>query len=176
MSTLTILVVMIVGEMCNGPPPEIVRSLEAADAAYGSHGMPVKRDKSEDPALTADFWGATLHGGSGRYGFNLERRASLAATTLFALAFGMSSGDCWVSGPSASASVARVDVRPRNCLSGRAINASPAADHALWTGVQRGHVACLSSGHSSRRICAPTPPAIARADPSSLCMHWSCCR
>ena len=82
------LVVMIVGEMYNGPPPEIVRRLEAADAAYGSHGMPVKRDKSEDPALTADFWGATLHGGSGRYGFNLERRASLAATTLFALAFG----------------------------------------------------------------------------------------
>ena len=52
--------------------------------------MPVKRDKSEDPALTADFWEATLHGGSGRYGFNLERRASLAATTLFALAFGVS--------------------------------------------------------------------------------------
>ena len=84
------LVVMIVGEMCDGPPPEIVRRSEAADAAYGSHGMPVKRDKSEDPALTADFWGATLHGGSGRYGFNLERRASLAATTLFALAFGVS--------------------------------------------------------------------------------------
>ena len=84
------LVLMIVGELCDGPPPEIVRRLEAADAAYGSHGMPVKRDKSEDPALAAEFWGATLHGGTGRYGFNLERRASLAATTLFALAFGVS--------------------------------------------------------------------------------------
>ena len=82
---------MIVGEMCNGPPPEIVRRLEAADAAYGSHGMPVKRDKSEDPALTADFWGATLHGGSGRYGFNLERRALPLSGSP-----GMSSGDCWV--------------------------------------------------------------------------------
>ena len=40
--------------------------------------------------MTADFWGATLQGGSGRYGFNLERRASLAATTLFALAFRVS--------------------------------------------------------------------------------------
>ena len=105
------LVLMVVGELCDGPPPEIVRRLEAADAAYGSHGTPVKRDKSEDPALAAEFWGATLHGGTGRYGFNLERRASLAATTLFALAFGVSgtsSGGCWVFGPVASASGGKV--------------------------------------------------------------------
>ena len=155
------LVVMIVGEMCNGPPPEIVRRLQAADAAYGSHGMPVKRDKSEDP----DFWGATLHGGCGRYGFNLERRASLAATTLFSLAFGVSGDELRrLLGIWSCLGFRREGVSVLG-IAFQEINASPSADHALWTGVQRAHVACFS-GHSSRRICAPTPPAIARADPS----------
>ena len=162
------LVLMIVGELCDGPPPEIVRRLEAADAAYGSHGMPVKRDKSEDPALAAEFWGATLHGGTGRYGFNLERRASLAATTLFALAFGVSGDELWRQ--LGVCLLPRLPaggyVRPGSRLPGRAIDASAAADHALGTGVQRAHVARLSLA-APRDGSARRPCDLARADPSS---------
>ena len=163
------LVLVIVGELCDGPPPEIVRRLEAADTAYGSHDMPVTRDKSEDPALAAELWGATLHRGTGRKDTTWKdvrrwpRRRSLPWPSG---SQGTSSGGCWASGPAASASGGKVcppwesPTRPRNrCLGG---GGSCSRD-------QRSTSSCRSpySGRSSRRICGQTPPAIARADPSS---------
>ena len=50
----------------------------------------MKPGKSLAGFLTGEFWGAELSGKSGRLGYRLERRSSLAAATLCALAYGVS--------------------------------------------------------------------------------------
>ena len=119
------LVLMIVGELCDGPPPEIVRRLEAADAACGSHGMPVKRDTSKDPALAAEFWGTAALAELDSTWKDVRRWPRRRSLPWPSGSPGTSPGGCWASGLTASASGGRVcppcesPTRPRNrCLGG----------------------------------------------------------
>jgi len=86
------LVLLAVGEACR-PPRELVERLARADAVYDKHNLPVKADKSGEPALAASFWGASLRGKEGLLGFSLERRAGLAAATLVGIRSGVSGGE-----------------------------------------------------------------------------------
>ena len=86
------LVLLAVGEACR-PPRALVERLARADAVYDKRDLPVKADKSGEPALAASFWGASLRGKEGLIGFSLERRAGLAAATLVGIRSGVSGGE-----------------------------------------------------------------------------------
>eukprot|EP00974_Lingulodinium_polyedra_P075150 7281458-Lingulodinium_polyedra.AAC.1 len=83
------LVLLALGGRCE-PPGELLARLDCADEAYKAEGLPVKDEKGSAPATQGTFWGASLASGGTRVGFSLERRASLAGTTLLALAHGVS--------------------------------------------------------------------------------------
>ena len=83
------LVLLVVGALC-APPDSLLRRLERADCMYADLGLPVKKAKSADCSLVAEFWGAELRGQSGLFGFPLERRALFTAATMCALAYGIS--------------------------------------------------------------------------------------
>eukprot|EP00971_Amphidinium_carterae_P195176 3873124-Amphidinium_carterae.1 len=81
------LVVLVLGSLAY-PPDELRHRLCTADKAYADADLVVKKEKGEDGQLDASFWGASLRGREGMLGYSVDRRSSLAAITLFALAFG----------------------------------------------------------------------------------------
>ena len=83
------LVLLMIGEMLV-PPGGLVSRLAAADAAYAREELPVKTEKGAAASTSGQFWGASLERRGTCIGFDVRRRASLAATTLLALQRGIS--------------------------------------------------------------------------------------
>eukprot|EP00971_Amphidinium_carterae_P187688 3725056-Amphidinium_carterae.1 len=83
------LVLLVLGSLAY-PPDELRLRLAAADKAYADAELVVKKEKGQDAQLNATFWGASLRGEQGLLGYSVDRRSSLSAVTLFALAFGAS--------------------------------------------------------------------------------------
>ena len=50
------LVILVVGSLAR-PPPELVQRMGRADEMYRSVGLPVKHEKSTEPALEGEAWG-----------------------------------------------------------------------------------------------------------------------